>query len=210
MLLTNRIAIGVALGAALIIAAHNFTAAQGTPNGQPSSAHGVRHALYLTVKSDDPDLQKADGSDRQKDEPGKETPKETLTATLRVTVRISDHSQETNFFGDVPITAANFDPVKGSPEQKVWQDERCHHERGFPRTSVIAIDGVIAHGAEKQAVEAKPRRIGLPKPWDEVLMASGFQFAADDRGPFMVTRTRTGESHLSVTLKMYILPCDVE
>jgi len=206
MLLAKRIATGVALGAALIIAAHNIAAAQGAPDVPPSSTRGVRHALYLTVKSDDPGLQKADGPERQNDEAAKETPK----ATLTVTVRISDHAQETSFFGDVPTTAANFDPAKGSPEQQVWQDERCHHERSFPKMRVIAIGGGIAHSSEKQAVDAKPRHIGLPIPWDEVLMASAFQFAADDRGSFMETRTRTSESHLSVVLKMYVLPCDVQ
>ena len=206
MLLANRIATSVVLGATLIFAARNIAAAQGTPDGPPSSTRGVRHALYLTVKSDDPGLQKADASDGRRDQPGQEAP----TATLTVTVRISDHAQETSFFGDVPTTAANFDPAKGSPEQQVWQDERCHHERSFPKMRVIAIGGVIAHGSEKQAVDAKPRHIGLPIPWDEVLMASAFQFAADDRGSFMETRTRTSESHLSVVLKMYVLPCDVQ
>jgi hypothetical protein len=206
MLLASRIAIGVALGVALVIAAYNLAAAQEIPNTQTSSARGVRHVLYLTVKSDDRDLHKVDGSDGQPDAAAKQTPK----ATLRLVVRISDHARETSFFGDVPITVANFDPAKGSPEQEVWQDARCHHERGFPRTSVIAIDGKIAHGSETQAVDAKPRRIGLPLPWDEVEMASGFQFATDDRGSFMETRTRTSESHLSVILRMYILPCDVK
>lgn len=206
MLRANPIAIGVALGAALIIAPPNFAAAQSAPSAQSPSARGVRHVLYLSVKSDDPDLQNAGVSGGQKDEPAKEAPR----ATLRVVVRISDHSQETNFFGAVPITAANFDPAKGSPEQEIWRDERCHHERGFPTISVSAIDGVISHGTSKQAVEAKPRRIGLRIPWDEVLMASGFQFGADDRGPFMETRTRTSESHLSVVLKMYMLACDIQ
>lgn len=205
MLLPSRIAIGAASGAALIVAAYNFAAAQGMPNAQASSMRGVRHVLYLTVKSDDPDLQKADSARGLQDEPTKQTPK----ATLRLVVRISDHAQETSFFGDVPFTATDFDPAKGSPELEVWQDARCHHERGFPKTRVIAIDGVITHGSEKQAVEAKPRGIGLPIPWDELQMASGFQFATDDRGSFMETRTRTSESHLSVILKMYILPCDV-
>jgi hypothetical protein len=206
MLLANRIVMGVALGAALMVAVHDLAAAQGAMHGQPPSPRGVRHVLYLTVKSDDPDLQKADGTDAQKNETAKETPK----ATLKVTVRISDHAQETSFFGDVPATAADFDPAKGSPEQEIWHDARCHHERSFPKMSVVAIDGSIAHGPDKQIVETRPRHIGLPIPWDEVLMASAFQFGADDLGPFMETRTRTSESHLSVVLKMYILPCDVE
>jgi hypothetical protein len=206
MFLANRIAIGVASCTALIFAAHNFAAAQAAPDEQPSATRGVRHIVYLTVKSDDPDLQKADGAAGQEDEAAKETPK----ATLKLTLRISDHAQETSFFGDVPITAANFDPVKGSPEQEVWQDERCHHERGFPRVLLMAVDGLIAHGSDKQLVEARPRHIGLPVPWDEIMMASSLQFSADDRGPFIETGTQTKESHLSVVLKIYMLPCQVQ
>jgi hypothetical protein len=206
MHLANRIALGVALGTALIVAAHDLAAAQSAANGQPPSLRGVRHVLYLTVKSDDPDLQKADGSDAQKNESAKQTP----NATLKVTVRISDHAQETSFFGNVPTTLADFDPAKGSPEQEIWRDARCHRERSFPKMSVVAVDGLIAHGPDKQIVETRPRHIGLPIPVDEVLMASGFQYGTDDRGSFLETRTRTSESHLSVVLKMYILPCDVE
>jgi hypothetical protein len=205
-LLANRIALGVALGAALIVAAHDLAAAQSAPNGQPPSLRGVKHVLYLSVKSEDPDLQRADGADAQKNEPAKETPK----AALKVTVRISDHALETSFFGNVSATAADFDPAKGSPEQEIWRDARCHHERSLPKMSVVAVDGLIARGPDKQIVETRPRHIGLPIPWDEVLMASGIQFGADDRGSFLETRTRTSESHLSVALKMYILPCDVE
>jgi hypothetical protein len=74
----------------------------------------------------------------------------------------------------------------------------------------MAVDGVIAHGSDKQAVEARPRQIGLPIPWDEIMMASGLQFSTDDRGPFIETRTRTKESRLGVDLKMYMLPCEVQ
>ena len=178
----------------------HFAAAQGTAQSAAIRARGVKHVLYLSVKSDDPDLQTADNAGAPKDQASKEpsskeTPKATLTAFI---VRVSDHSQETSFFGDVPVTIANFDLAKGSPEQQIWQDERCHHERGFPRTLLMAVDGLIAHGSDKQVVEARPRHIGLPIPWDEILMASGLQFSADDRGPFIETRTQTKESRLSV------------
>jgi hypothetical protein len=211
MLLAHRVATGATACAALILAASTFAAAQETANSAPPAVRGVKHVLFLSIKSDDPELQPADGAGAQdlqasKDQTSKETPK----ATLRVVVRLSDHSQETNFFGDVPASIANFDLAKGSPEQQIWQDERCHHERGFPRMLVMTVDGTIAHGSEKQAVEARRRHIGLPIPWDEILMASGLQFSADDRGPFIETRTPTKESRLSVVLKMYMLPCEVK
>ena len=210
----HRIATGAAVCAALTFVAFDYAAAQRTGNSPQSSPPGVKHVLYLSVKSDDPGLQTADNAAAPKDQGAKETNKETPKATLRIIVRVSDHSQETSFFGDVPISIANFDLAKGSPEQQIWQDERCHHERGFPRTLVMTVDGVIVHGSDKQSdnqlVEARRRHIGLPVPWDEIMMASGLQFSSDGRGRFIETRTQTKESHLSVDLKMYMLPCEVQ
>jgi len=210
----HRIATGAAVCAALTFAVFDLAAAQRTGNSPQSPPPGVKHVLYLSVKSDDPDLQTVEEVGAPKTQGSKATNKETPKATLRIVVRVSDHSQETSFFGDVPISIANFDLAKGSPEQQIWQDERCHHERGFPRTLVMTVDGVIAHGSGKQSdnqlVEARPRHIGRPIPWDEILMASGLQFGTDDRGRFIETRTQTKESHLSVDLKMYLLPCEVQ
>jgi hypothetical protein len=206
MLFAHRIATAVAACAVLIFAVRAFAAAQGTANGAQSAVPGVKHVLYLSIKSDDPGLRTTDGASAQDIQASKETPK----ATLRVVVRLSDHSQETSFFGDVPASIANFDLAKGSPEQQIWQDERCHHERGFPRMLVMTVDGLIAHGSEKQAVEARRRHIGLPMPWDEILMASALQFSTDDRCRFIETGTQTKESHLVVDLKMYMLPCEVK
>jgi hypothetical protein len=219
MFFAHRLAAGAAFCAALTFTACTLAAAQGAANGPQSSVRGVKHALYLSVKSDDPELQIAGHpgaakNQASKDQAATETSKETLKATLRIVVRVSDHSLETSFFGDVPISIANFDLVKGSPEQLIWQDERCHHERGFPRTLVMAVDGSIAHGSDKQSenqvVGARPRHIGLPMPWDEIMMASGLEFSTDDRGRFIETRTLTKQSHLSIVTKMYMLPCDVQ
>jgi hypothetical protein len=210
----HRIAAGAAVCVALTFAATNFAAAQRIGNSAPSSPPGVKHVLYLSVKSDDPGLRTAHNDGAPKDQGSKEPTKQTPNATLRIVVRVSDHSLETSFFGDVPISIANFDLDKGSPEQLIWQDERCHHERGFPRTLVMTVDGLIAHGFGKQSdnqlVEARPRHIGRPIPWDEILMASGLQFGTDDRGRFIETHTQTKESYLSVDLKMYMLPCEVQ
>jgi hypothetical protein len=198
----HRLAAGNALCAAFMFAASIFAATQGNTQ---SAVRGVKHVLYLSVKSDDPDLQNSENAGAPNDQASREAP----ATTLRFVVRLSDHSQETSFFGDVPVSIANFDLAKGSPEQLIWQDERCHHVRGFPRMLLMAVDGVIAHGSDKQAVEARPRQIGLPIPWDEIMMASGLQFGTDDRGPFIETHTQTKESRLVVELKMYMLPCEV-
>ena len=84
----------IALFGSVTFAACGLAAAQGI-SGEPPF---IKHALYLSIESDNPELQNGG--------PAK--------ATLTVTVRLSDHSRETNFFGDVPATITDFDPVKGS------------------------------------------------------------------------------------------------
>jgi hypothetical protein len=180
----------IALFGSVTFAACGLAAAQGI-SGEPPF---IKHALYLSIESDNPELQNGG--------PAK--------ATLTVTVRLSDHSRETNFFGDVPATITDFDPVKGSPEQEVWQDASCHHERGYPKMTVIATNGLIAQGPEKQTVEAEFRRRGLPVPQDEVMMAQPLKFGADGHGSFVGTLTATKLSRLSIYLKMFILPCDLQ
>jgi hypothetical protein len=131
-------------------------------------------------------------------------------AMLTVKIRISDHSPETNFFGDVPATVSDFDPIKESREQKVWEDANCHHERGFPKMTVISVGGSMMDGQRKFTVDAQIRRIGLPLPVDEVMPANRLAFGTDDRGSFVETRTETKRSHVLVDLKMYLLPCDLQ
>ena len=65
------------------------------------------------------------------------------TASVTVSVQISAHSQESNFYGVVPAAAADFDLVKGSKDQEIWRDDKCHHERGFPKITVIGIEGAV-------------------------------------------------------------------
>jgi len=58
----------------------------------------------------------------------------------------------------VPATITDFDPVKGSPEQEVWQDASCHHERGYPKMTVIAPNGLIAQ--DRRSKRSKPNSAG--------------------------------------------------
>ena len=188
-----------ALFGALIAAVPNCVAAQETPNMPSATTRGIRHTLYLTVKSDNPDLrvlQQGSG--------------EPHTATLTVKIRISDHSQETNFSGDVPATVSDFDPIKGSREQEVWRDTECHHERGFPKMTVISVDGQITNGQQKLIIAARYRRFGLLLPRDEVMAAKRLVRSTDDHGSFVATRTETKQSRLLVDLRLDVLPCDLQ
>ena len=187
-----------ALFGALIVAASNCAIAQGTAGISGATTHGIRHVLYLAIKSD-PDshfLQQSSGEPR--------------TATLTVKIRISAHSQETNFFGDVPATVSNFDPIKGSREREVWEDGKCHHERGFPKMTVINIDGSITNRQKTLPIAARYRWIGLSLPGDEVMPSKRIATGTDDVGLFIATRTETKQSRLFVDLKLYILPCELQ
>jgi hypothetical protein len=187
----------LALFGALILAAPNLASAQETSSIHGAGAGGIRHILYLTIKSD-PDARLMQQSS---DEP--------ITATLTVKTRISAHSQETNFYGDVPATVSDFDPIKGSREQEVWKDAQCHHERGFPKISVINVDGSITSGQKSLPIAARFRWLGRLLPGDEVMTGKRIASGSDDVGPFIATRTETKQSRLFVDLKLYILPCSL-
>ena len=187
----------VVMTGALILAAPNWAAAQETSSIHGAGAAGIRHILYLTIKSD-PDSRFLQQSS---DEP--------ITATLTVKTRISAHSQETNFYGDVPATVSDFDPIKGSREREVWKDAQCHHERGFPKISVINVDGSITSGQKNLPIAARFRWLGRLLPGDEVMAAKRIASSTDDVGPFIATRTETKQSRLFVDLKLYILPCNL-
>lgn len=187
----------VVLTGVLIVVEPDCAAAQQTTSMPHARASGIRHILYLTIKSD-PDsrfLQQSSG--------------EPLAATLTVKTRISAHSQETNFYGDVAAMVSDFDPFTGSREQEVWKDVKCHHERGFPKISVINVDGSITNGQTKLPIAARFRSIGLQIPGDEVMAGKRISNGTDTVGPFIATRTQTRQSRLFVDLKLYILPCDL-
>ena len=179
--------------AAMIFVTVNHTGAQEI-SAQPT--RGVRHLIEVSVKSD-PDsqfLQQGLGGGG-------------VTATLTLKTRISDHSQETNFYGDVPTTISNFDPIKGSDVQTVWSDAQCHHERGIPKVTLISVDGNVTSGQKKISIAARYRHIGLRLPEDEVMTSRRLESGTDKVGPFIAMRTETKQSRLLVDMKLYILPC---
>jgi hypothetical protein len=178
-----------------LLAASGYAAAQGSPNTISAPRNGVRNVLKMVIRSD------TDAAISQKPSG------DAANAKLTVKIRISAHSQESNFFGDVQATASDFDPAKGSTEQEVWRDDRCHHERGFPKTSVIDVDGAITNGQSKQPISARYRWIGLMLPEDEIIPAKRLNGGTDGFGPFIATRTETKLSRLLIDLRLYILPC---
>ena len=108
------------------------------------------------------------------------------------------------------MTVSDFDPTKGSREQEVWRDAECHHERGFPKMTVVSVDGQITNGQQKLTIAARYRRLGFPLPGDEVMAAKRIDSGADDHGSFVATRTETKQSRLLVDLRLYFAPCDLQ
>jgi hypothetical protein len=181
----------------LIAVATDCALAQNTSSIPGNDIRGVQHVLDLTIRSDPTSINSEKSSN------------ESPVATLAVIMRISAHSRETNFFGYVRATASDFNPIKGSREREVWKDAKCHHERGFPKITVLYVDGSITTGQQKNFVRARYRQIGLLLPKDEVLPANRLTRGIDKFGPFIATRTKTKRSHLFVDLKLHILPCDL-
>lgn len=181
--------------AALAIAASHDAVAQETLGAADEAPLGIRYVLYLSLKAD-PDARLL-----------RRVPGEPLTSTMTVKLRISAHSQETNFYGDVPATVSGFDPVEGSQPREVWRDAMCHHERGFPKISVINVDGSIKSRQTTISVSARYRWLGLLLPGDEIMQAKRIDAGADDIGPFTVTRTETKRSRIFVDLRLYTLSC---
>jgi hypothetical protein len=129
---------------------------------------------------------------------------------LRITLRISDHARETQFFGEVPVSVPEFAASHGSPEQKVWEDARCHQKRGFPKATVAAIEGAVEGGETHVAISARARHIGVMVPADEVRQAQPMPGGHDERGAYLAFRTETAQSHMVVVLKIYTIDCTLK
>lgn len=187
----------------LAIIMPNWAGADEASKTAAANVKGIEHVLYLAVRPDpaSPLLRQANGQPISAGQP--------VTAKFVVSVRISAHSQETNFFGTVPATVAEFDLAKGSKDQPIWRDGKCHHERGFPKISVTGVEGLVTSGQEKHSIAARWRVLGLFLPRDEVLASKRMNSGADNIGSYIATRTETKQSRLLFDLKLYILQCDL-
>jgi len=187
----------------ILAAAGLVMSASWCANGQEATGaltagpRGIEHVLHLSVRSDpaSPLLTQANGQD--------------VNAKLTVTLRISAHSQESNFFGLVPASVSDFDLAKGSQDQIVWRDGKCHHERGFPKITVVGVNGLVTSGQQKHPIDARWRVIGLFLPRDEVMISKRTGDNTDKIGSYVAMRTETKLTRLLVDLKLYVLPCDL-
>lgn len=157
---------------------------------------GVRHQVNLSIKLD-PASPLSQGASGQP-----------LKATLTVAVLISDQALGSSFVGIVPGKISDFDPIKGSTEQKIWSDTICHPERGTPKVTALNVDGSITDGTTPISVSSRFRKLGLLVPSDEVTPGRSLPGGVDQIGPFIATRAETKKTRLFLELKLYALPCD--
>jgi hypothetical protein len=180
-----------------------IAAESGNAFGQQNSAApsagipGVRHQIHASVRADRAFYGQRGGS----------LPDH---ATVVARILVSDNSQEFHFFGEVSAKFSEFAPLDGSPEQMIWEDAGCHHERGFPKFTVTAIEGQMTTEQAPLVVSAHIRQIGLLLPADEVTQGRRLFSGTDTTGAFSVTRVETRQSHLFLDLKLYTLRCELK
>jgi hypothetical protein len=181
---TQRIAnTGMLLVASLLCCGPFLGAASAQPGG--ADQLGVRHFITATLS------RTAAPSDR--------------ISGLLVVVRISNHARETQFFGEIPVGVATLDPAEEAPEQKIWEDERCHQRRGLPKASVISVRGTYER--DQSRLDAQLRHIGLKLPADEIMPGQSLNAGRDSAGRFFAAQTRTLRSGVTILLKIYVTDC---
>jgi hypothetical protein len=190
--LCRAISVIVALAASNAVSARAMAEEIVTATGIP--AIGVRHEIWALLGLD-------------ADSPYGRTAAPTLRGDLRAIIRLSDHAPDADFFGTVVATFSDVDPREAPPEQKIWEDSRCHRERGWPKMTVLGIDGVMTQDEAKDLISAVPRHIGLHVPDDEILVSRlSFDTHGKGVGDFVI-RAQTKQTRLHVDFRLSALPC---
>jgi hypothetical protein len=114
---------------------------------QPAPVVGVRHWITASVL------------------PLQPSPSGSRRASLRLRIRVSDHAIDQRFYGVVAAEWRELDLAVGSPDRVVWEDTRCHRERGTPKMSILALDGED----DSRSITAMVRQRGLRLPSDEIV-----------------------------------------
>jgi hypothetical protein len=122
-------------------------------------------------------------------------------------VKISDFALESRFIGDVSAIMTDFDPMKGISDQVVWEDSKCHHERGFPKATILEVSGSMKDQQREAPIAATIRRTGLMAPSDQVTAPASLIPGSDETSSYYVVHVETTKSKLMLDLKMRAIPC---
>jgi len=119
---------------------------------------------------------------------------------LRIFVQISDHAADSRFYGTAETLFTDVDPSTGAGEAVVWEDVRCHRERGVPKITLVRIEGAVRAGDRSYPLTALARQIGLRVPADEIIERKGF---TDDHGrTLMIIDAVTKASGVAVRIRL--------
>ena len=155
---------------------------------------GVRHSIIAALELDPAVIS------------AKSSP-EPLKANVHVLVRILDYASDARFYGVVNINFFEVNPSKGPAAQDVWADPKCHQNRGLPQIWVLAIDGKITQGKTISNISARPRRIGVWLPNDEIVMQKDPKMDRSDPNQSLVLRAKTTQSRIGIKLTLNSTKC---
>ncbi len=182
------------LGFAVIAVAAASRGAIAVEVATPPIEMGVRHEVRASLSVD-------------KDAAGVKSAGTPVAAEVRVTFQISDHAPDADFFGvevgDFQLTQASL----SAPQQLIWADRSCHHDRGFPKVSIPKIEGSLTIDGSRTTVAAAPRKIGKHLEADEITVRRLFAYVRQGATNVFAMRATTKGTHLMVDFEIVTAPC---
>ena len=184
-----------------------------TPLGAPQarepvdlSAPGVKHALkgaiFFDVSGLDSGVVRKSESTRVQSDDG-------AIASVQADIRISSHAPNADFYGVVTPKFSDVGKGQRGEEQIIWESAKCHHDRGLPKITVMAIYGQIADGDARVTVSAIPRRIGKLIPDDEILTTRKQPLIRLHDRAELSMQASTTMSRLVLTLQLVSQRCSI-
>jgi hypothetical protein len=157
-----------------------------------NDAQGIRHQISISIKFQSPP---AVGQS---------------SAFLKVRVKISDFALESRFVGNVTTAISDFDPTKGIVDHIVWEDSKCHHERGLPKATILEVSGSLKKDQQGEVpIAATIRRTGLLAPFDQVTAPAALIPGSDGTSSYYLVHVETTKSRIMLDLKMRAVPCTI-
>ena len=163
-------------------------------DNRSATSRGVRHVLKVSLVLPD------------KSVPLKE-PTSKPEMKLRMSVRISDHAPDADFFGVVTADFTGSDLLPPGGEKTVWQARKCHQDRGWPKVTVVGIEGEIFDGQMTAKVSAVPRHIGKLMPADEIIVTK--RSSTTSVFNEWAIRAQAKASKVTFDLRLKALQCDL-
>ena len=166
-----------------------------------AQAHqGVRHILFATFVAK-PGFAPEAAKDGKQEQPSQ--------TRLWLKIRVSDHALEADFFGVVAGEFTDADLGPPAVEKTIWQAARCHSNRGFPKMTVIGIEGAVSKGQERQSIAALPRRIGKMMPADEIMLNKPVRPVPAGLANEIAVRAETKLSGVAFELRLKAVGCEL-